>query len=103
MTKRSGGGILTLHPLPDQWRLWLLRVALVGVHARAFSLANGNAVGSGLLCVPLVHFGVLTLENSGIRPIRKNGGKPGDILPGFQFFNTPCVHLDMQIELLRRR
>lgn len=88
-----------MHPLPDWWRLWPLRVALVGVHARAFSLANGEAVGSGLLCVLLVHFGVLTPEDGGIKPIRKNGGKSSDILPGFQFFNAPCVHLGMQIEL----
>ena len=69
-----------------------MRVASVGVHARAFSLANGEAAGSGLLCVLLVHFCVFTLENGGVKPAGKDGSKSCDILPGFQFLNAPCVH-----------
>lgn len=56
------------------------------------ALCDGETAACGLLEVSLVQSGIFALEGRCVQPVRNDGGKPCDVLPGGQFFEVTGVH-----------
>ena len=75
------------------WVGSLLPVALEGHSGRGLFLRDGEAPGSDLLRIELVHVAVVLLEGRGVEAVGQHRGEAGDVLSGGELFGIALLHL----------